>query len=346
MQNKKNIVDVGGIKLGNGKVVIQSMTNTKTSDEIATINQINKLDEAGCEIVRVSIPDEQSAIAIKNIIRNVKIPIIGDIHYSQKFVKTALENGISKIRINPLNTSKESIKDIVMLCKDYNAAIRVGVNTGSDTIEREIESLVDKTLDTIKYIEDLDFKNIVVSIKSSDVNKMVKANRILAKKTNYPLHIGLTESGTENLGSVKSMIAIGSLLVDGIGDTIRVSLPGDPINEIEYAKKILRAVGLDNNFLNIIACPTCARTQIDVDNLSKSLENRFKDCKANLKLAVMGCAVNGIGESKGADFGVCGGKEKSVIFLNGEKIKIVDNKKIEEELVNIANLLIKNRYDK
>ncbi|MCR4661879.1 MAG: flavodoxin-dependent (E)-4-hydroxy-3-methylbut-2-enyl-diphosphate synthase [Clostridia bacterium] len=333
----KRVVNINGVELGNGDVVIQSMTNSKTYDTISTIEQINKLSDAGCKLVRVSIPDEKSAIAIKEIVKNVNVPIIGDIHYSSKFVLQAIKNGISKIRINPLNTPIKDLINIVEMCKDYNVAIRVGVNTGSDLNDYTNVQLVEKTLDCVKLIEDKDFSKIVISIKSSNVLDTISLNRILANKTDYPIHIGLTESGTSKFGSIKSTIAIGSLLCDNIGDTIRVSIPGDPLDEVKIAKSILRASGKDNNFVNIIACPTCSRTQIDVNGISNRLEKLLEKENKPLSIAIMGCVVNGLGESKDADISVCGGDKKSIIFYHGKQYKVVDNEQIENTLLELIN---------
>ena len=339
----KQIIKVGNVKLGDGHIVIQSMTNTKTYDVKQTLKQIFDLNNAGAELVRVSIPDDKSAQAIRELVKESPVPLIGDIHFSKTQAITAIENGISKIRVNPYNMSKEDIQDVVKCCIEYKVPIRVGVNKGSAKTSMTPQELVNSALDCVKYVEDMGLDDIVVAIKSSNLKDTVLANRILAKSTNHPIHIGLTESGTQNFGQLKSSIAIGALLLDGIGDTIRVSLAGNPVNEIYAAKRILQSIGIDKNFVEVIACPTCARTEINVEELANKIEDLTKNITVPLKIAVMGCVVNGIGEGKDADFGVAGGKDKSVIFENGRQLCVVNNSEIEDTLLGLLN---KRIYDK
>ena len=331
----KKIINVGNVVLGAGKPVIQSMTNTLTTDVESTVCQIEKLVKAGAELVRVSVPDERSAVAVKEIALRSGIPIIADIHYSAKPALIAIENGAKKIRINPGNMSKSDVSEVVRKCIEYDVPIRVGVNKGSLVGDKSPSALANKAIEYAKIIEDEGFDKIVLAVKSSDVRETVEAYRILDKLCDYPLHVGLTESGTERSGTLKSAVAIGALLLDGIGDTIRVSLATDPVKEVYAAKKILRAVGIDKNYVEVIACPTCARTKIDVSGLAERIETITANFSIPLKIAVMGCTVNGIGESKGADFGVAGGEGKSVLFKDGVILKTVDNEEIENEIIEL-----------
>ncbi len=331
----KKIINVGNVVLGAGKPVIQSMTNTLTTDVESTVCQIEKLVKAGAELVRVSVPDERSAVAVKEIALRSGVPIIADIHYSAKPALIAIENGAKKIRINPGNMSKSDVSEVVRKCIEYDVPIRVGVNKGSLVGDKSPSALANKAIEYAKIIEDEGFDKIVLAVKSSDVRETVEAYRILDKLCDYPLHVGLTESGTERSGTLKSAVAIGALLLDGIGDTIRVSLATDPVKEVYAAKKILRAVGIDKNYVEVIACPTCARTKIDVSGLAERIETITANFSIALKIAVMGCTVNGIGESKGADFGVAGGAGKSVLFKDGVILKTVDNEEIENEIIEL-----------
>lgn len=331
----KKIINVGNVVLGAGKPVIQSMTNTLTTDVESTVCQIEKLVKAGAELVRVSVPDERSAAAVKEIALRSGVPIIADIHYSAKPALIAIENGAKKIRINPGNMSKNDVSEVVRKCIEYDVPIRVGVNKGSLVGDKSPSALANKAIEYAKIIEDEGFDKIVLAVKSSDVRETVEAYRILDKLCDYPLHVGLTESGTERSGTLKSAVAIGALLLDGLGDTIRVSLATDPVKEVYAAKKILRAVGIDKNYVEVIACPTCARTKIDVSGLAERIETITANFSIPLKIAVMGCTVNGIGESKGADFGVAGGAGKSVLFKDGVILKTVDNEEIENEIIEL-----------
>lgn len=336
----KKLVNVGGVIIGGDKIVIQSMTNTSTADVDATVKQINALADVGADLVRVSVPDVESAYAIKNIVNKTKVPVIGDIHFSAKPAIIAIENGIKKIRVNPYNMSNSDIKEVVKKCIEYDIPIRVGVNKGSSKNATTPKKLAESAVECAKRIEDFGFNKLVLAVKSSNVRETVEAYRELSKITDYPLHIGLTEAGTKESGSIKSAIAIGSLLLDGIGDTIRVSLATDPIEEIYMAKKILRAVGIDKDYAEVIACPTCARTNINVEELATRVEKLTMGIDKKLKVAVMGCVVNGIGESKDADIGVAGGKDKSVIFVKGEPVTTVSNDQVEEVLMRMIKEMI------
>lgn len=331
----KKLIRIKDKIIGDGKITVQSMTNTKTYDTESTDRQIKELISAGADFVRVSIPDIESAKAIKLLSKN-SVPLIGDIHFSYEPALIAIENGISKIRVNPSNISNEGLRKIVEKCKEYDVPIRVGVNKGS--VKRSVtpEELAYLALDSAKRIEDLGWDKLVLAVKTSDVAETVKAYRKLNEITDYPLHVGLTEAGTEKFGYLKSAIAIGSLLLDGIGDTVRVSLTGNPVKEIYAAKNLLRAAGIDKNFVEVISCPTCARTEINVEELANIIQKETENVKKQLKIAVMGCVVNGIGEGKNADFGVAGGKDKSIIFKNGEVLKTVNSDEITREILKLT----------
>ena len=333
-------IKIGDVFIGGAnRLAIQSMTNTQTTDISATLNQIERLYKAGADLVRVSVPSPSSAKALKEITKNSPVPIIGDIHFNSKLAVAAIENGAAKIRINPTNMPQtKDIFQIVTAAKEYNVPIRLGFNAGSFTEGKEITSieLADTALEYVKIVEDMGYNNLVLSVKSSNVSKTVNAYKQIAKRTEYPLHIGISEAGTRNLGIYKSVAGIGALLLLGIGDTIRVSLSADPVEEIEVAKKILRALNLTNDFVEVISCPTCARTSINVSEIAEAVEEATKDITVPMKIAVMGCVVNGIGEGKGADFGIAGGKKISTLFKNGEIIKTVSNEDILKELMTLV----------
>ena len=333
----KNEVCIGRVKIGgNNKIAIQSMTNTPTLNYKATLKQINALSQAGADLVRIALPCKDSINVLDYILPNVSLPIIGDFHFDYKLAIAGIEKGLDKIRINPGNISKSGIKEIVKAAKERNTPIRVGINKGS--IKERNPSpkrLAELTMNSCKLIEDLGYSNLVLAVKSSNVGETVQAYTELHKLTNHPLHIGLTESGFGAFAQIKSSIAIGSLLLNGIGDTIRVSLAGDPIKEIIAAKDILKATGIDNNFAQIIACPTCGRCELDIENLAKAVHNMVCHINKPLKIAVMGCIVNGIGEGKDADIGIACGREKSILFSKGEVLKTVDNTIILSELNNL-----------
>lgn len=334
----KKAVFVKNIQIGGGApVTVQSMTNTHTTDISATVAQIVRLEKCGADIVRISTPDIESVNALKTIVKEVSVPIVADIHYDYKLAIAAIEAGAHKIRINPGNMPISGLKDLAAVASERKIPIRVGVNRGSLKNEKTVtpHRLAELAYDAAKAFEDAGHTDLVLAVKSSDVITTVKAYRELDKMCDYPLHIGLTEAGTTGYGAIKSSVAIGALLLDGIGDTLRVSLTGAPEEEIIVGRKILRAAGLDKNFVEVVACPTCARTQIEVEDLSVELEKRTETMRIPMKVAVMGCAVNGVGESKGADFGVCGGKGQSLIFKNGIVYKTVENDKIIDELITI-----------
>ncbi|MCL2630659.1 MAG: flavodoxin-dependent (E)-4-hydroxy-3-methylbut-2-enyl-diphosphate synthase [Firmicutes bacterium] len=338
---QKKIIKIGNVKIGGGEpVAVQTMTNTPTVNICATVSQIHEVAFAGADIVRVAVPDSESASALKEIIKSVSVPIVADIHYDYKLAVKAIEAGAHKVRVNPSNLSREGLKTVTALCLERGIPMRVGVNEGSVLgADISAKSLARLAHDSSKRMEDMGFTNIVLAVKSSSVLKTVEANRILNGLTEYPLHIGLTEAGTYDFGVIKSAVSIGSLLLDGIGDTIRVSLAGSPAREVLEARKILRASGRDKNFAEVIACPTCARCEINVLELAEIVENKTRHIRKPLKIAVMGCAVNGVGEGKSADIGISGGKENSVIFKGGEILKTVKNAFVANELIKLIEEL-------
>jgi len=335
------VVKVGNLLIGGGNpIVIQSMTNTTTSDVEATVNQIKKLEAAGCQMARMTINNEEAAKAIGEIKKRVDVPLCADIHFDYKLALLAIENGIDKLRINPGNIgSDENIKAVVEKAKEKNIPIRIGVNSGS--IEKHIlekygkptaDGMVESAMYHINLLEKNGFNDIVVSLKASNVKMMVEAYRKISKLIDYPLHLGVTEAGTAFQGTVKSAIGIGALLVDGIGDTIRVSLTEDPVEEIKVAKEILKVLGLIEAGVEIVSCPTCGRTEIDLIGLAKKVEKEFENENRKIKIAVMGCVVNGPGEAREADYGVAGGKGVGVLFKKGQIVKKVDESEILIEL--------------
>lgn len=342
------LIKYGKVKVGNGNLItVQSMTNTKTHDVEATIKQIQRLEEAGCDIIRVAVPDEKSSGAVAEIKKEINIPIIADIHFDYRLALSSIKNGADGIRINPGNIgSEERVKKIVYACKNQDIPIRVGVNSGSvkkEFIEKHggvnENSLVDSALDQIKQIEKFDYNNIVVSIKSSNVVENYKSNLKLSKKINYPIHLGVTESGTYENGVIKSSMGIGALILQGIGDTIRVSLTSDPVDEVRVGRKMLQYLNLRPYGPNIISCPTCGRTEINIESLSKEIEKRIieEKIKTDITIAVMGCIVNGPGEAKEADIGIAGGKGEAVLFKKGKLIKKIDEKNIVQEIIDEIN---------
>lgn len=346
-RNDTKVVKIGDRIIGGGNpILIQSMTNTRTEDVAATVAQIKALEKAGCEIIRCTVPTKEAAEAIKEIKKQISIPLVADIHFDYKMAILAMENGADKIRINPGNIGGiDNIKAVVDMAKSKNIPIRVGVNSGS--LEKEIvekyngvtaEGIVESALDKVKIIEDLGYDNLVVSIKSSDVMMCVKAHELIAKKTKHPLHVGITESGTAFSGSIKSSIGLGLILNQGIGDTIRVSLTDDPVKEIEAAKLILRTLDLRKGGIEVVSCPTCGRTRINLIELAGKVEKMISDYDLDIKLAVMGCVVNGPGEAKEADLGIAGGDGCGVIIKKGEVIKKV----AEEELLSALKYELDN----
>ncbi len=334
-------VRIGNQVIGGGNpILIQSMTNTRTEDVEATVAQILRLEKAGCEIIRCTVPTIEAAQAISRIKEQIHIPLVADIHFDYKMAIAAMENGADKIRINPGNIgSREKVAAVVDVAKERNIPIRVGVNSGS--LERELvekyhgvtaEGIVESALDKVGIIEDLGYDNMVISIKSSDVMMCVKAHEILAEKTNYPLHVGITESGTVQSGNIKSAVGLGIILNQGIGDTIRVSLTGDPVEEIKSAKLILRTLGLRKGGIEVVSCPTCGRTRIDLIGLANQVEKMVADIPLDIKVAVMGCAVNGPGEAKEADIGIAGGLGEGLLIKRGEIVRKVPEEKLLETL--------------
>ena len=325
---------------GDSPIVIQSMTNTKTSDAKATIAQIKALEKAGCELVRVSVPNNESAQAIGEIISNVDIPVVADIHFDYKLALESIKNGVHGLRINPGNIgNEEKVIQVVNEAKKRNIKIRIGVNAGSlekdllDSMGRTPEAMVESAFRHIKILEKYDFYNTAVSLKASDIETTIKAYELFSSKSDYPLHLGITEAGTLKAGTIKSSIGIGYMLLNGIGDTIRVSLTADPVEEIYVAKEILKSIGLDNESIRIISCPTCARTDIDIIGLAEKVEKATANIKKNITVAIMGCAVNGPGEARDADLGIAGGKSEALLFKKGQIIRKVDEASIIEVLL-------------
>lgn len=341
------VIQIGNCKIGGGNpILIQSMTNTKTEDVNATVAQIKELSKAGCDIIRCAVPTMEAAEAIREIKKQIAIPLVADIHFDYRLAIAAMENGADKIRINPGNIgSKENIKAVVEKAKERNIPIRVGVNSGS--LEKEYlekygkvtaKGIVESAMDKVRMIEEFDYDNLVISIKSSNVPMCIEAHEELAKATNYPIHIGITESGTLSSGTVKSSVGLGILLNQGIGDTMRVSLTGNPVEEIKTAKLILKSLGLRKGGIEIVSCPTCGRTQIDLIGLANAVEEMTADYDLDIKVAVMGCVVNGPGEAKEADIGIAGGKGEGLIIKKGEIIRKVK----EEELLDALRFELEN----
>jgi len=333
----KREVTVGGVKIGgNNPVSIQSMTNTDTRNVAETVSQIKRLETAGCEIIRVAVPDMEAARAVAEIKKQIKIPLVSDIHFDYKLALECIKNGVDKVRINPGNIgSEENVKKVCDACRERNIPIRIGVNGGS--LEKELlkkygkptaDALVESALGHVKILEDLDFSDIVVSIKVSDVPTMLEAYRKFNEISDIPLHVGVTEAGTREAGMVKSAVGIGALLSEGIGNTMRVSLTADPVEEIYAAKEILKVLGLRKQGAELISCPTCGRTRINMIPIAEEMEKRLRDVDKNIKVAVMGCAVNGPGEAREADIGVAGGVGEGLIFAKGEILRKVPEAEI------------------
>ncbi len=341
-RTKTRIVHIGNRVIGGGNpVLIQSMTNTPTEDVAATVAQIKRLEAVGCEIVRCTAPTMEAARALSEIKKQVEIPVVADIHFDYKLAVTAIENGADKIRINPGNIgSPQRVRAVVDAAKERGVPIRVGVNSGS--LEKELlekyrgvtaEALVESALGQARLIEDMGYDNLVISIKSSDVRMCVRAHELISGKTDHPLHVGITEAGTVTSGNIKSAIGLGLILYQGIGDTIRVSLTGDPVEEIKSAKLILKTLGLRKGGIEVVSCPTCGRTKIDLISLANQVEdlaNEFSDL--DIKIAVMGCVVNGPGEAREADIGIAGGNGEGLLFQRGEIIKKVPEDQLLAEL--------------
>jgi len=338
-RDKTRVIRIGDRVIGGGNpILIQSMTNTKTEDVKATVAQIKELEVAGCEIVRCTVPNMEAAKAIAEIKKEINIPLVADIHFDYKMAIAAMENGADKIRINPGNIGGlDKVKAVVDVAKERNIPIRVGVNSGS--LEKELvkkyngvtaEGIVESALDKVAMIENFGYENMVISIKSSDVLMCIRAHELLVEKTNYPLHVGITESGTYFSGNIKSSVGLGIILHQGIGDTIRVSLTGNPVEEIKTAKLILKTLGLRKGGIEVVSCPTCGRTQIDLIGLANQVETLVAGYPLDIKVAVMGCVVNGPGEAKEADLGIAGGIGEGLLIKKGEIIR----KLPEEELLS------------
>lgn len=342
-------IKIGNKVIGGGNpILIQSMCNTKTEDVEATVAQILRLEEAGCDIIRVAVPSPEAAIAIKEIKKQIHIPLVADIHFDYRLAIMAIESGVDKIRINPGNIgSKERLEEVVNKAKEYGIPIRVGVNSGSlekNLVEKyggvTAEAIVESALDKVSMIEEAGYDNIVISIKSSDVMMSISAHEIMAQKTKYPLHVGITEAGSSYAGNIKSAIGLGNILYQGIGDTIRVSLTDDPVEEIRSAKLILKTLKIRNEGVEVVSCPTCGRTSIDLIDLAAKVEKITEKYTTPIKVAVMGCVVNGPGEAREADLGICGGKGEGLIIKKGEVIAKVPEdellKRFEEELIKLV----------
>lgn len=337
---KTKAIRIGDRIIGGGNdVLIQSMTNTRTEDVNATVAQILRLEAAGCEIIRCTVPTKEAAEAIAEIKKQIHIPLVADVHFDYRMAIAAMEHGADKIRINPGNIgSRENVAAVVKTAKERNIPIRVGVNGGS--LEKSLvekyggvtpEGLVESALDKVHMIEELGYDNLVVSIKSSNVLLCIKAHELLAQKTQYPLHVGITEAGTVTSGNIKSALGLGVILYQGIGDTIRVSLTGDPVEEVKSAKLILRNMGLRKGGIEVVSCPTCGRTRIDLIGLAQKVEKMVEDIPLDIKVAVMGCAVNGPGEAKEADIGIAGGDGEGLLIKKGQIVKKVP----EEQLLSV-----------
>jgi (E)-4-hydroxy-3-methylbut-2-enyl-diphosphate synthase len=346
-RTKTRVVKIGDRVIGGGNpILIQSMTNTKTEDVAATVAQIQALTSAGCDIIRCAVPNMEAASALEAIKKQITIPLVADIHFDYKLAIAAIEHGADKIRINPGNIgSRERIQAVVDAAKERQIPIRVGVNSGS--LEKELvakyhgvtaEGIVESALDKVKIIEDMGYDNLVISIKSSDVLMCAKAHELIAQKTDHPLHVGITEAGTLYSGNIKSAVGLGIILYQGIGDTIRVSLTGDPMEEIKSAKRVLKTLGLRKGGIEVVSCPTCGRTQIDLIGLANQVETMVQDIPLDIKVAVMGCVVNGPGEAKEADIGIAGGKGEGLLIKKGEIVKKVPESQLlsclREELLN------------
>ena len=338
----KKTVNIGGVKIGGREpVAIQSMTNTDTRDVESTVAQIKRLEDAGCEIIRCAVPDAQAADAMGEIRKRISIPLVADIHFDYKLALRCMELGVNKIRINPGNIgSKERVKQVVEMASFYGTPIRIGVNAGSlekDLIEKYkkpvAEALVESAFRHVEILQDLNFDNTVVSIKVSDVGEMMRAYEMFHNQSDLPLHVGVTEAGTQRLGIIKSAAGIGGLLGRGIGDTIRVSLTADPVEEIYAAKDLLRVLGIGGCGPELVSCPTCGRTQIDLISIASKVEKELEKVNKNIKVAVMGCVVNGPGEARDADVGIAGGVGEGLIFRKGEIIRKVPEEALVSELM-------------
>lgn len=348
-RNKTRPLTVGGVRVGGGApVTVQSMTNTDTRDVSATVDQIGRLAAAGCEIVRVAVPDREAAAALGAIKGRIDIPLIADIHFDYRLALSAVEAGVDGLRINPGNIGgRQKVRAVVDACRERNIPIRIGVNAGS--LEKDLQekysgptagAMVESALRHIKLLEEMDYREIKVSLKASDVPLTIQAYRLLAEKVDYPLHVGVTEAGTLRSGTVKSAVGIGALLAMGIGDTIRVSLTGDPVHEVRVGWDILKSLGLRSRGVELISCPTCGRTRIDIISIANRVEDLLSGVDRPLKVAVMGCVVNGPGEASHADVGIAGGKGEGLVFRKGRVLRKVPEDRLVEELIQEVQDLI------
>lgn len=345
-RKKTRTIRVGPVEIGGEHpITVQSMTTTKTADVASTVGQIKRLEEAGCEIIRVAVPDEESAAAIRAIKSQIRIPLVADIHFDYRLAVASIEAGADKIRLNPGNIgSKDRVKIVADLCRARGIPIRVGVNSGS--VSREMlakyggpvpQALVESALSHVRILEDLDFTDICVSLKASGVPATIESYRLMSEERDYPLHVGVTEAGTAYAGIIKSSVGIGTLLAEGIGDTIRVSLTADPVEEIKAGLSILKSLKLRDSGVEIVSCPTCGRCGIDLIRLAEAVQESTKHIQKNLKIAVMGCAVNGPGEARESDYGIAGGYGVGLLFKKGEIIKRVPYDRLLEELMAMIN---------
>jgi (E)-4-hydroxy-3-methylbut-2-enyl-diphosphate synthase len=351
-RKKTRTIAVGTVKIGWGApVAVQSMCNTDTRDVAATLAQIRRLDEAGCEIVRLAVPDEDAARALGGIRRGTKMPLIADIHFSHTLALEAVKQGVDGLRINPGNIGgKDRVSEVVRACKERNVPIRIGVNAGS--LEKHLlekyghptpEAIVESAFGHIRILEDLDYREIKVSLKASDVLTTVEAYRLFSKRSDYPVHIGISEAGTLLSGTIKSSVGLGILLSEGIGDTMRVSLTADPVEEVRVAYGILKSLKIRQRGVNIISCPTCGRTEIDIIGLAQEVERRLGHVTEPLTVAVMGCVVNGPGEAREADIGIAGGKGTGLLFRHGEIVKKFDEKELADVLVKEVEKIVREK---
>ena len=346
MRRKTRQIICGNVKIGgDAPIPVQSMTNTDTRDVKSTVSQIKDLEAVGCDLVRVAVLDKEAAVAISEIKKQIEIPVIADIHFDYKLALESIKSGVDGLRLNPGNIGERyKVEEVVKACKEKEIPIRIGVNSGS--ISKKIldrfngvneDSMVQSALEHIKILEDLNYENIKVSLKATDIDLTINSYKKMAEFVDYPFHIGITEAGTIWSGTIKSSVGIGSLLQMGLGDTLRVSLTGDPVEEVRVGKQILRTLGLLRDKVEIISCPTCGRTQIDLIGLANKVERELENIKKPIKVAIMGCPVNGPGEAKEADIGIAGGKDYGLIFRKGKIIKKVSEDKIIEELISEIN---------
>ncbi|AKG73995.1 flavodoxin-dependent (E)-4-hydroxy-3-methylbut-2-enyl-diphosphate synthase [Salinicoccus halodurans] len=354
-RTKTRPVKVGDLTIGGAdQIIIQSMTTTKTHDVEATVNEIHRLEEAGCQIVRVACPKEEDALAIPEIKKRINIPLVVDIHFDYKLALLAVEGGADKIRINPGNIGRrEKVEAVVEACKAKGIPIRIGVNAGS--LEKHIikkygyptaDGMVESALHHIKILEELDFHDIIVSMKASDVNLAIEAYEKAAAAFDYPLHLGITESGTLFAGTVKSAAGLGAIISRGIGNTMRVSLSADPVEEVKVAKEVLKSYGLASNAATLIACPTCGRIEIDLIAIANEVEEYISNIKAPLKVAVLGCAVNGPGEAREADIGIAGARGEGLLFMHGKTVRKVPEETMVDELKKEIDILAEEHFEK